>query len=57
MLASSQEDKDYVLSLAQPCPFPWWLLLKLPTGQWAAFWQPGSALLSHSWDLCDRTSL
>lgn len=32
---------DYVLSLSRACPFPEWLLLELPNGEWAAFWCQG----------------
>jgi len=32
---------EFVLSLARECPFPEWLLLELPSGEWAAFWQQG----------------
>lgn len=38
----------YVLSLARQCPFPDWLLLELPSGEWGAFWQAG---LDGTWVL------
>lgn len=39
---SSEAHHDaYVLSLARECPFPEWLLLELPTGEWGAFWGQG----------------
>ena len=39
--SSSKEAKEAVLRLARPCPYPDWMLLELPTGQWAAFWKDG----------------
>jgi len=38
---SEAHHDEYVLSLARECPFPEWLLLELPSGEWAAFWSQG----------------
>lgn len=38
---SEAHHDEYVLSLARACPFPEWLLLALPTGEWGAFWGQG----------------
>ena len=38
---SEAHHDEYVLSLARACPFPEWLLLELPTGEWGAFWGQG----------------
>lgn len=40
-LSSEPHHDSYVLSLARECPFPEWLLLELPSGEWGAFWHAG----------------
>lgn len=40
-LPSEPHHDMFVLSLARECPFPEWLLLELPNGQWGAFWRAG----------------
>lgn len=40
-MPSEPHHARYVLSLARQCPFPDWLLLELPSGEWGAFWQAG----------------
>lgn len=39
--SSSAEDKQAVLKLCRPCPYPEWLLLELPDGRFGAFWHQG----------------
>lgn len=40
-LPSEPHHDEYVFSLARECPFPEWLLLELPNGEWGAFWRQG----------------
>lgn len=40
-LSSSQADKETIIRLCRPCPYPEWLLLELPDGRFAAFWSQG----------------
>jgi hypothetical protein len=39
--SSSPEAKAILLRMARSCPHLNWMLLELPTGQWAAFWKDG----------------
>lgn len=39
--SSSQADKETIIRLSRPCPYPEWLLLELPDGRFAAFWSQG----------------
>lgn len=45
-MPSEPHHVQYVLRLARDCPFPEWLLLELPSGNWGAFWKAG---LDGSW--------
>jgi hypothetical protein len=40
-LPSEPHEKEALLRLARPCPYPEWMLLDLPNGMWAAFWKQG----------------
>jgi hypothetical protein len=46
----------YVLSLARQCPFPDWLLLELPSGEWGVH-SGKQGLMEHGRLLCGRAIL
>lgn len=41
MRPSEPHHKEALLRMARPCPYPEWMLLELPNGQFAAFWAQG----------------
>lgn len=40
-LPAEPHEKEALLRLVRPCPYPEWMLLELPNGMWAAFWKQG----------------